>query len=331
LAGISDDPLAIWYSKQRGADEVAAFNDSLVVHMPAAGGDITGLAFLNGTLVVFKETGIFALPGDGFDNSGGGQNFGPTQLISADVGTSSPDLVATTPNGLFFFSAKGWYVLDRGFALRYVGAPVEDYNSDTWNSIVVLTKKHQVRCVSSSRMLYFDYLQNVWSYVTEASVAHSALWNAAGTATYNEHHYCTTSAVKRERAAHGTSVTTSLIYRSPWIRVGDLALGSFRVARIGILGEYRSAHDLKIELFRDYSDTAFQTKTWTVTPTTVGGPEIVEISPSIRKATAFSIRITALAVGLSTPPTGEALKLTGLTFKLAMRKGLHRVAAAQKQ
>jgi len=337
LAGIAYNPLLVWYSKQRGEDEVAAFSDELTFSVPSTGGDITALAFLNNTLVVFKETAIYAMPGEGFDNVGGGQNYGAPQLISTNLGASSADLVTATDNGLFFFSNKGWYLLDRSFSLRYVGEKVEDYNSDAWNSVTLIENKRQIRCASPSRVLLFDYgagPEGSWSEWEETLTRSSCYWNVTDTGTQSGHWLLTSetpSKVRREAVAFTQANLYSLTWKSAPISINDLSLGSMRVLGIGVLGEYRTAHSLKIELFRNHESTAFQTKLWTVSPTTAGGPEIVVHRPSVQRMATLQIQITARAVGeLTTYPTSEAFKLSGITLELGQRGGLHRLPAAQK-
>ena len=63
-SGSSDD-LKV-RSRNRKSHEVASFHGALRVDIPHMGGSITALAFLNETLVVFRERAIYMLPGDGF-------------------------------------------------------------------------------------------------------------------------------------------------------------------------------------------------------------------------------------------------------------------------
>lgn len=322
LAGISYDPNLIWYSKTRGEGQIAAFHDALTVTLPATGGDITAMAVLNENLVVFKENAVYVLQGSGFDNLGGGSNF-TVRLLASDVGAQSAETVAVLPRGIMFMSDKGWFLVDRGFNVTFIGAPVEDYNSDTFLAVHVLETQHQVRCLSSSRILVWDYLADAWSEWEEASRVDAAIWQ-------NSYYVASTTTLLKEATSHGTDVTYSLSLTTAWINFGDL-LGFKRFTYGEILGEYRSAHRLKIELFKDYDDsTAFQTILWTVSPTTVGGPLQAEINPSIQKLEALKIRITDIATGSSNPPTGEGYKITGLALDFGFKKGLHRLPAAQK-
>lgn len=322
LAGIAGQPDSVWYSKLRGDGEVASFNDALVVSVPRAGGDITALGFLNETLIVFRETAIYALPGDGFDNIGGGTNMGPARLLSTDVGAVNHESVVFTPGGLVFKSSKGWYLLNRGWSLDYIGAAVTDYDSETPLAADLVEKQHQVRILTSSRMLVWDYLVQQWASWTIADGVHACLYGGA-------HHYLTTTAVKEQGTAY-TALTYGLDVETAWIKPADLQ-GFSRVRKMLLLGEYRSAHRLRVRIAYDYNSTYVDDKYWTVSPTTVGGPLQLKIGPSRQQVQAIKIRLTATATATETPPTGEALKLTGLALEVGIKRNTYpRLPAAQR-
>lgn len=336
LAGVAGDPDRVWYSKLRGVGEVAAFHDALTIDVPHEGGAITALAFLDGILIVFRETAAYALPGDGFDNAAGGQNYGPARRLSADVGAVSAEAVATAPQGLVFKSRKGWYLLGRGGSVEYIGGPVAAFDGDTVKAVHVVETQHQVRCLTGSRMLIWDYAaasadgRGQWAEWTISDGLGACIWDG----TY---HYVATAAVKEQLAAH-TSLTYAMDVETPWMRWGELT--SAQAWRwLMVVGEYRSAFDLRIRIAYDGAEsdsggvTWTDDITWTVSPTTVGGPLLARIGPSrIRGNLAVKIRLTAYAVGSAiNPPTGEAMKLTGIGFEVGSERGLfRRLPAAQK-
>jgi hypothetical protein len=329
LAGISDDPHRVAYSRLRGDGEVASFHDSLSVNVPRDGGDITALAFLNETLVVFKETAIYALPGDGYDNAGGGQNLGPARLISNDVGAVNHESVALTPLGLIFKSSKGWYQLNRGWAVEYIGGQVSDYDTDEVVSVHVVEAQHQVRCLTTSRMIVLDYLTKPlegavgqWAEWTISDGIHAAIWNGA-------YHYLTDTGPKAEQSTYD-EVDYGWDIETAWIPLGQIQ-GFGRVWKILLLGEYRSAHRIYVRLAKNYLTTYFQEKYWTPSPTTVGGPLQMEHGPSTQEMQAIKIRLTSVSANGVFPPSGEAAKLTSLALELGMEPGLHRLPAAQRQ
>ncbi len=329
LAGVAGDPDRVWYSKLRNAGEVAAFHDALTAQVPAVGGDITALAFLQETLAVFRETAVYVLPGDGFDNAGGGQNYGPARQISGDIGAVSHEAVAVTDKGLVFKSNKGWYLLNKGWSLEYIGGGVSDYDDEEPLAIDVLEAQHQVRILTSERMLVLDTLNSqptgpVWYEWSVDDGIHACMWQGA-------HAYLTTTGPKTQLTTY-TGVDYGWDVETAWIKLTDLQ-GMKRVRWLEILGEHRSSFQLRIRLARDYwsdgVDTYFDDETWTSTPAVVGGPMQMRFSPSIQQVQAIKVRLTATLDGGE--PTGEAAKLTGLSFELGFKRGLFRqLPATQK-
>lgn len=160
LAGIPNNPNLIAYSRLRGAAEIASFHEGNAIELPPEGGAVTALAFLNETLVAFCESAVFALPNDGFDNVGRGDNYGPGRIIASDIGAESQEAVAFTPMGLVFKSRKGWFVMADWGAPRYVGGAVAEFDDEPVQSIVVVESQHQVRILTDQRMLVWDYVVN---------------------------------------------------------------------------------------------------------------------------------------------------------------------------
>jgi hypothetical protein len=93
-----------------------------------------------------------------------------------------------------------------------------------------------------------------------------------------------------------------------------------------LLGEYRSACTIQVRLARDYKSDYFQDKTHTPS-LSAGDPLQLRHRPSIRQVKSLRVRLT-----VSPTSSGEAVKLTGLAFKLGVQPGLNRnVATSAKQ
>lgn len=330
LAGIAGEPYQILYSKLRDRGEVASFHDVLAVNLPPEGGPITALAFLDETLIVFKETAVFALPGEGFDNTGQGSNYGPPRRISSDVGAVSAEAVGVIPAGLIFKSSKGWYLLNRGGSVQYIGGPVASFDSDTVKAVHTVEAQHQVRCLTGSRMLMWDYLVNEWSEWTISDGLGACIWNGT-------HVYATSTGAKSEQSSY-SSLTYGMDIETGWIKLADLQ-GFGAVRWLMMLGEYRSACAVRVRIAYNYAESDASGATWvddksfTVTPTTVGGPLQFRHGPKRHRVEAIKIRLTAHTAGdNTTPPAGEAIKLTGLALEVGFEPGLYkRLPAAQKQ
>jgi hypothetical protein len=324
IAGVAGDKDRVWYSKQRSDSEVAAFNDALTINVPPGGGDITALAYLNETLIVFRETAVYAMPGDGFDNGGGGNNFGPGRALSLDVGAVNHEGVGLTDKGLLFKSSKGWYLLTKGWSLEYVGGAVSDYDSETPLAMQVVESQHQVRILTSARMLVLDTLVGQWGEWSINDGVHACMWNGS-------HVYLASAGAKQQQTLH-TGLTYGMDIETGWIKLADLQ-GFGRIRWFEILGQYISAHHLRVRLARDYwkdgVDTYFQDKSWAPQPSVVLQ---LRQGPSIQQVQALKIRITAMGTDDLSAPDGAALKLTGLGLELGFKRGLNRqLPSAQKQ
>lgn len=321
LAGVAGDPSRVWYSKLRGDGEVAAFHDALTATIPTTAGAITAIAIMNETLFVFSRTAVYALPGDGIDNAGGNQTFGPARLLSSDVGALSQESVALIPDGVIFKSAKGWYRIDRGWSVQYIGAKVCDYDAETVVAVHVLEAQHQVRVVTANRVLVLDTVIGEWAEWTVTGAIDAGIWQG-------RHIYLDPElGVMVQQDTHGTDVTYGLDVEL-LVKL-DGVQGFGRVRRIIALGEWRSAHKVRMRVARDYQVDYFDDVLWTATPEVVGGPLEMLHGPSQQQCKALRVRITAYST-TSTPadgytsPTGEALKLTSLALECGLKNPTNR-------
>lgn len=303
LAGVAGQPDSVWYSKQRVDGSVAEFNDALVIPVPRPGGDITALAFTNETLTVFRQTAVYVLPGDGFNNLGQGANYGPARTISLDVGAVSQESVALTPRGTLFKSSKGWYLLTPSWTLQYVGASVNAFDGDTVHAVTVVESQHHVRILTGSRMLIWDYLSNPygteligqWGEWTVSDGIHAVMWQG-------RHVYLTATGPKIQSLTH-TGVTFGIDAETSWIKPlpGPLAQqGNTKVRWFSFLGEWRSNFLARIRVARDYQYDAsgdpayYDDVVWTPDTAIVGNALQVLHTPSQQSCEAIKVRFTAV-------------------------------------
>ena len=333
LAGVAGDPHRVWYSKLREDGQVAAFNDALTVTVPQGNGVITALAFLNDTLIVFKETAVYALSGDGFSNLGQGLNYGPARVLSVDVGAITHDSVALCDKGLIFKSRKGWYILNRGWTVDYIGGGVSDYDGEAVYAVHAIEAQHQIRCVTSARVLVFDTLASQWSEWSLVAV-HAATWGSTycyATATGVQYEYDDSAGFVGSNDLGGYDV------ESGWIKPAELQ-GFLRVRAINILGIRGGgglSHRLRIRIARDYMSAYFYDQYWTITATSSGDRVQVRIQPPIQQVQAIKVRITVappLSGGTPVAHQGAQMTLTGLGLEVGIKRGLYRrMPAAQRQ
>lgn len=323
LAGVAGDPNRVWYSKTRELDTVVGFNGFLSLELPSDGGPITALSELNGTLIAFERSAIYILPGIGFGNDSSGQNFGPPQRISADVGAVSQEATVITPIGVVFKSSKGWHLLDRGFTVQYMGQNVEGFDAETIVAMHVLEERHEVRALSAERMLVFNTKIGQWSSWTIVGGVSAVVWRG-------KYHYASSDGVFAERDDFASGVDYGLDATLAWIKPGGLNAHA-AVKRFEVLGEYRSDHELRVRVSYDFDDAVVDDKVHRPIGTTPGQPLRVRHGFQKHKVSAVKIRLTAQAVGFAGPPDGEALRLTGIGLRVGTRGGLRRLPAVQTQ
>lgn len=319
IAGIAGEPHSVWYSKLRGAGDVAAFNDGLVIQIPSFGGSITGLALLNRTLFVFRERAVYRCNGEGLNNTGGGFNY-EAERLPGDVGAVNQESIAVTERGIVFKSLKGWY-LTNGQSMQYIGGPVTDYDDETPLAATVVNAQHQLRILTASRMLVYDTLVGAWGEWSISDGVDACMW-ADG-------HVVLTDDGPRTQLTTYTGVTYGMDVELAWVKLSDVQ-GYGAIDFFQLLGECRSACTVRVRLARDYwkdgADTYFQDKTHTPV-LTAGMPLELQHSPSIKQVKALKVRIT-----ITPTAAGESVKLTGIAFKLGIQPGLNRnLPAAQKQ
>lgn len=333
VAGISDAPFEVAPSKLRAPGEVAAFHDLLRFTCPPDGGRLTGLAIQSETIFAFAERAVIAAPGDGFDNTLGGENYGPARILSSDVGAVNQESIALTSKGVLFKSQKGWYLQQPSLSPPvYVGAPVAAFDSESVVAVSVVDSQHQVRVVTDSRILIWDYETNAdaggaWAEWTFVDNDGACVWQGRHVIVTNsgEPH------IQDQNWSSPGSSRAPLDVETAWIL--RERLGWQKVWNIMVLGEYRGAHRLRIRVKYDYNETTVDDKYWTPSPTVVGRPLQVRHGPRFGWCEAMKIRLTAEHASINDEaPAGESLKLTMLALELGVEPGLFRgLPTAQKQ
>jgi hypothetical protein len=190
MAGDTERQQAVFFSLLRQPGDPLAFNLAMSIIMPDHGGAITALAVMNEALVVFKERAIYRVRGPGPDNTLATGSFFEPELIVNDIGCEGQRSVVVTPLGIMFKSARGFQLLDPGYQVEYIGAPLEGLvGNDNPNAsgspitgAVLLPMDQQVRFNGASVWVY-DYWNKVWSLFSNAGLfsGPSVEWNGIAT------------------------------------------------------------------------------------------------------------------------------------------------------
>jgi len=124
LLGIADDGVTVWYSAQRVQGEGAWFNNIFTIPCEQ-GGKITAIASFDNRIIIFKDSSIFVVEGQGPpENGGNGSEFSPPYKLPHTIGCIEPRSIVSTGDVLMFQSRRGIEALDRKLGLTWVGERV---------------------------------------------------------------------------------------------------------------------------------------------------------------------------------------------------------------
>ncbi len=325
--------------------EPVHFTDSQVIsETPDYGGAVVGTAPLNDIVVVFKERCIFAVAGNGPDNTGV-NGFFESRAISSDMGCSDPGSIVSLPIGVLFKSRKGFFLLTPELKLIYVGADVEAYNAQTFVGAAPVPDSNQVIFVpSSGYALVFDWFYKSWSAHTNHFGLDATVWKE-DTFVYLRDDGRVFLRDANSYVDGGTPY--SLKVRTAPIRIEDTVQGFWLCKLVDVLGDYRSAHRLRVNLYYDRAESPFET--FTVTPAnfieteTYGedspygdadyyGGDIASSEYQFQLKPKRSKTQTIRFEFLDIPGTGAgaSYEITELLLEVGLKKGIARLSAATK-
>lgn len=245
------------YSKIRFEGQPVEFNDSLQLPISDVGGDITALKAMDDKIIIFKESAMYYLSGDGPNNIGEQDTFIEPELISSEIGCINEDSVILAPTGIFFRSQRGIYRLSQSLQLDYVGSSVEEYNNLTITSAVLVADTNQIRFTTrDGDCLVYNFFQQKWCTFTN----HKGL---SAVDILNQYYYLRPDgSIYKENALiytdNGTAIKT--VIETGWLSFSGIQ--SFqRVYRMLILGTYRAPHKIRVQAAYNFVDAFIEEKT----------------------------------------------------------------------
>lgn len=253
----AEDRREVWFSKLLVPGTQVGFNDNQVIELPS---EATALESLNNTLVCFTRDQIFLVSGEGPSNLKNDANslnsFSQPIPLPADAGCIDQRSLVRTKDGLMFRSAKGIYLLDQGFQLHYIGAEVEAYNDQDIVSATLLADRNLVIFLTDSgRSLAYDYFFRKW--------VPWSITGISGLILGETYYYATAGGIvlKMSETYSDNGALYSHEITTPWIAI-DTRQGHQRVKRAIFLGDYHSAHRLRVQIAYDYDDIYSHTIEW---------------------------------------------------------------------
>jgi hypothetical protein len=337
LFGIAGDRREVWFSKDYKTNPGVApgFNPALRI---VFNDTLTALAVLDERLIVFSETGIYYLAGDGPAPNGDGGYDSPNKL-QTDVGCTNARGVVSTADGVYFVNNSEIHLLTRGMEIAWVGKPMQDKLTSYPNitSAVCVTAKNQIRFTCNATdglsgvVLVFDYVEKQWSHFEySGGVAIADACMHGGVYTF----VTTSGAVYKEDSTtyldNGSFVAPML--ETAWVHAaGPLSYHSVRNFRID--GVSATPHGLAISVGFDGESTYQQgPTTWAESVsgvTSIADNVTANVSIGTRRK-CRSIRFKIVETAPAMLGTGQGAKWSSMGIEVGVKRGLGALAARQK-
>lgn len=346
LVGGGQNPNSVRYSKLHFDGQPAEFHNQFVSEAPDYGGNTTALGYINDVVVVFKERAVYALEGEGPDDTLQ-SGFYLVRPLSADSGCIEPGSLLNYSDGIAFKSPEGIYLVDQGFKLQYLGAEVERYNSQECVAATSIPDTNQVVFLMSDGVsLMYDTFYKQWSVYTNHLGLGAAVWRGTEYVYLRDD----SQVYRRDTSLYtDAGVPYKLKIRTAPLRLQDLLQGFWRARRFSLLGKYISSHRLQIGVYYDREQSPFEVfefapddvlalstwgseDTWGESGTYWGGVRggsDYHFQHRFARQKCQSIRLEFEDLSTGVIP-GASFELTELALEVGLRDGLGRVPASRK-
>lgn len=170
LFGIdAEDPNLLWFAKQAIEAVPIEMSDLFTLYVSptisaqGSTGPMATISAMDDKLIIGKKNALYYINGSGPDNTGANSSYSQPTFITATVGCANQNSIVLIPNGLMFQSDKGIWLLGRDLSTKYIGSPVESYNSIAVNSALAIPGTNQVRfTLENGVILVYDYYYDQW-------------------------------------------------------------------------------------------------------------------------------------------------------------------------
>lgn len=344
----AEDPNLLWYSKQVIESTPVEMSDLFTIYVSPTlskatnSGPMRCIFPMDDKQIIFKAQEIDYLNGQGPDNTGASNQYSQPIFITSSVGCSNQNSIVLIPQGLMFQSDKGIWLLGRDLSTKYIGAPVEIYNSAQVLSAVSVPGTTQVRfTLDNGLTLMYDYFYDQWGVFKGISGISSTIFQ--GLHTFID---ASGRAFQQTPGLYLDGSSPVLMgLTTSWYNLAGLQ-GYQRAKYFELLATYISPHKLNIEIAYDYAPSPSQAIL--ISPSNYsrayggdatygasspyGGPGLLEqwkINFSQQKCQAFQITITEVFDPFYGTAAGAGLTLSGLNFVMGIKKVSKPIPAAQ--
>lgn len=280
LAVVSpDDPTLVQISMPLVDGQGVTFDIDQVstVRITDSHGNVTGLGAMDDKLLIYKADAVYMVNGTGPDATGNG-TWGVPQFVCIGTGCTNVRSIREVPDGVMFQSTSsksGTYLINRGLALSYIGAPVQAYLADPIVDVVhVPLRNRTMFYTSSGRTQVYDWAQskltqqNIWTTNVNQAAACAGLLN--GLPVYQQAGQTALSLLREDGTGtfwdeNGTPNDEYVL--SAWLSLNGLK-GYERFYQLQGIGKTIAPHLLTVTMWTNFNDTT----PFSTTSIQIGGP-----------------------------------------------------------
>lgn len=337
----------LWYSRELLNDEGIAFHPAQTISVGDEA-DITALAVMDSSLIIFKAESILFLQGNGPDDTGANASYSVPQRVMSAVGCTNLRSVVTGAKGVYFQSRRGIERLNRDLSQEFVGTNVEDTFNQAYDvtSAVHVQRDNEIRFSVTApgapavSALVYDEEHNFWA----RDLFHGVPTQVASAVSVGGTYYWL-----EENSIRVYEETVDLYSDELWdsdeleivptwialkVETGDVIInnpvGENFWWRTMLFARKADTHALSIEYALDFSNSFATARTWSTDDvgSFSGAPlEFVEVLPSPQRAKAIRFRISdSTGSGTTKGPI-----LYSISLEYGTEGGVARVPAAQRK
>lgn len=278
----------LWFSKKPSLDRAPSFSDLFTVDISEDGGKLVGVAQLDDKILVFKEREVFVIFGDGPTDNLQGDFSEPSSIVDG-MGCASVRSIQETPQGVFYESNEGIYVIDRGLNASFVGRPVYKESDGVIGSAYdpVLNR---VFFLTSTSLWVFHITTGSWyEWTIPANVVDVSVLNGTAYLLKSDGEILRYSSAYQDDGANYAQT----------IKLGQFQFsgiqGYQRVYRMLCTGKDNGdagSDTVTVNTFINSNTTATDTFTATHSDLILGNRFELEVRPSIQKCESLELQIT---------------------------------------
>lgn len=337
---VSTEDSSVWYSREHVEGEGVAFSDGQRIKFDNG----TAVGSLDERIAFFTDSSIFVLSGQGPNDAGEQNDYGPPEEIISDVGCVDARSLIETPIGIMFQSKKGIYLLDLSLTPRYIGDRVENYNHLTVSSAVIIEDDNEVRFTTEEDVcLVYNYFFDQWYTFSN----YKALGAVFALDTYC--HVTAEGRVNKQIANHymDNGRRISMVLETNWMQFAKLQ-GFQRIYRWALLGDFVSHSVCRVKLAYNfesvYNETVYFNTVNGLGAEVYGDGEYGEAvvygggnsqvfefrsKPSRQKCESFKMRIEE--VDIISPEGGGSFALTAINLEVGIKGTLNKMSTSKSR